>query len=367
MELNLSVPINSVSFGLLGYNILKELHRRRITPNLFPIGGVDLSSFNPAPDFVQWLNHCIQEAPKLYRKDMPEFRLWHIAGSESSHSNRQNLLSFYETNGPTLNEINTLSNQNKVYFTSEYTTNVFKNFGLSNVETLHLGFDNENFRPEPHPFNHEKIVFGIFGKFEKRKHTEKIIKLWARLYGNNPKYALHLHCFNVHYGNPNDPNQCAQINHQLVAQALGGKQYWNINFKNNHFKTLIEYNKFLNVDIVLDASGNENWSLPSFHTTGLGKYLVVNYANGVKEWANEENAILVPPKSQIECYDGAFFHKGAPYNQGFFFDLDEEAFAAGMDKALKMYEKNRVNTAGLKLQNDFTWGKCVDKIIEGLK
>ena len=367
MNLNVTVPLNSVSLGFCGYNILREFYNRGISPNLFPIGQPDLSSFDKCTeDFKFYLQSCANKALKNYSRDYPEFRLWHTQGSETSHSKNQNLLTFLETNKCTDFEVNILNNQAPTFVTSSFTKGVMEAHGIRNVVHCPLGFDSENYGVlnKPHAYNGACTVFGLFGKAEGlRKKTFKTLKLWAAKYGNNPKYRLHLHVYNIFLHQ--DPNQCAELNKQLIAQALEGKQYWNINLINSYLKTSTELNSLYNsVDIVLELGGSENWSLPSFNSTAIGKHLVALNTNGVADWANEENAVLVKPSEQmLEAHDGQFFHRGAGFNQGEFYDYNSDEAVAAMETAVKRYETSKTNTAGLQLQKDFTWEKTVDTIL----
>ena len=57
--------------------------------------------------------------------------------------------------------------------------------------------DDEGIRSLVKKYLNENVVhFGIMGKFEKRKHTEKIIKLWLSKYGNDNNYQLSVCCTN---------------------------------------------------------------------------------------------------------------------------------------------------------------------------
>ena len=67
------------------------------------------------------------------------------------------------------------------------------------------------------------------------------------------------------------------------------------------------YNDFLNSsDVVLGMSGGEGWGLPEFQSACLGKHAVLLNASAYKDWANEENAVLVEPSGNA-MYDGVFF------------------------------------------------------------
>ena len=128
------------------------------------------------------------------------------------------------------------------------------------------------------------------------------------------------------------------------------------------------YNDFLNSsDIVLGMSGSEGWGLPEFHSVAMGKHSVIMNAHGYKSWANKDNSILVEPHSKIEAYDGMFFHKGLPYNQGNIYDFNEEDFINGCELAIKRVENDKVNKEGLKLQEEFTSEKFIENIVSHLK
>ena len=365
MNLNVSCPINSVSFGHVSYNILRELYNRGISPNIMPISGVDLSSFDRCPeDFKLWLQSCINKSLKNYKREYPGFKLWHIQNSEAQYSNNQSLLTFSETDEISEYQQNILANQKSVIVTSSYTKGILENYGLSNVHFTPLGFDSENFRRiEKRPYDNDTIAIGIFGKFEaKRKHTDQAIKAFLRLYGNNKAYRLHLHTFNPFLGQ--NPEQIAENNKNLVLQCYEGKQYWNVNVVNGHLNTLTEYNKMLNsVDLVFDCGGNEGFGLPQFHATAMGKHLVTAYSNAVCDWADEENAVLIQPTAKEECYDSMFFHKGSPWTQGNFFTFEFDNLVAGLERGVERYKSNPINTAGLELQKKFLWKDTVDKII----
>jgi hypothetical protein len=106
----------------------------------------------------------------------------------------------------------------------------------------------------------DKIHFGLMGKFEKRKHTEKIIKTWIKKYGNNYNYQLTC-CIN-------NPFFKKEQMESLINNLLGGTRYGNINFL-PFLPHNSQVNDFINsIDIDLGGmSGAEGWNLPSFNAT----------------------------------------------------------------------------------------------------
>jgi len=361
MSLAFNLPINSVSFGQISTLILRELYNSKVNVGILPIGNVDLSTQSDlTQEFGNWLQQSINSSLETFNRKNKIFKLWHLNGSFESYSNEQVLLSFYELDQPTKVELNTVKNNHKVLFSSKETVEIFKNLGCSNVEYIPLAFDKYNFnRIDKSYFVDDRIVFNLVGKLEKRKHHLKLIKLWAQKFGNNKKYALQCCIFNP-FMKPEDQNA-------LVSQALEGKTYFNINFLPFMGQNKI-YNDFLNSsNIVLGMSGAEGWGLPEFHSVAMGKHAVIMDAHGYKSWANENNSVLVKPNSKIEGYDGMFFNKGGPYNQGNIYDFNEEEFINGCELAIKKVESDKVNKEGLKLQQEFTSEKFIENVISHLK
>ena len=69
----------------------------------------------------------------------------------------------------------------------------------------------------------------------------------------------------------------------------------------------------------------------------------------------------------MEVYDGMFFHKGQPWNQGNIYDFDEEDFLNRCEESIAKFNDQRENKAGLKLQEEFTYEKTTDLILKELE
>lgn len=353
MSLTLNVPINSVSFGQVSSAILRHCYKNNLDVNLFPIGNVDLSSQEEDSEFFGYIKGSIEKATTQHNRSNPVFKLWHLNGGYESFSEKQSLLSFYELDSPTELELNVARN-NQTFFTSKETCKIFKDNGVD-CQYLPLFFDKHNFKQtDKKYFADDRIVFNIVGKFEKRKHHHKMISSWVKKFGNDKKYSLQLSVFNT-FLKPED-------NEALLKNAVGNVQYFNVNALGFMQKNAV-YNDFLNsASIVLGMSGGEGWGLPEFQSVALGKHSVILDASGYKEWANADNSVLVKPCGKIPAYDGMFFKEGANINQGNIYDFNEDEFIAGCEEAVKRYEANPVNQAGLKLQDEFTVEKTFDQI-----
>lgn len=360
MSTPLNLVINPLSFGQVSLGILRELYKREekvllsLTRESF-----DLSSEEENEDFRLWLKTCLERFDLYHSRDNKIFKLWHLNGGMDSLSKEQVLLSFYELDAPTQAEINVVKNNAKTLFSSQETVDIFKDAGCENVGFLPLAFDEHNFKESPVKYEDERIVFSLLGKYEKRKNHDKVIKAWLKRFGNDKKYALHCALWN--------PFLSVEDNNSAIAKLLDGQNYYNVVFS-GFLKKNKAYNEFLNsAHVVLGMSGGEGWGLPEFQSVALGKHAVILNCSGYKGWADASNSVLVSPSGKRNLFDDPFFHKGALWNQGESCDFNEHSFIASCEEVIKRVEDNRVNEAGKKLKEKFTYSKMVDRILKELK
>jgi glycosyltransferase involved in cell wall biosynthesis len=363
MNILFEAPLNQVSFGNVTYNILKVLFKKvqqdpSFKVSYFPIGNVELSAFDKMPkDFALWVKSLVDNRFSNLSKDAVTLKLWHINGAEKRVTSRQALLTFYELDQPTVAEKAIVGLQDLALFSSSYAANSFAELGCKNVHSIPMGFD-PDFGPTGKKYLEGKINFLIMGKFEKRKHTDKIIRMWAKYYGNNPKYQLT--CCIINPFLPKDFTQKMLASYRQMAGNINILPF---------VATNSEVNDIINsADIDLSGlSGAEGWGLPAFNATCLGKWSIVLNATSHKDWATKENALLVEPSAKIEAYDGVFFKKGSEFNQGFIHDFNEDHAIAAIEKAIFFTENKIVNQEGIKLGQKFTYENTVEKICDTLR
>lgn len=361
--LNLEMPFNNLSFGNCAFGISYELFKLGVDCCIFPVGQPDMSAFDKAPqEYLKWLEAGMKKSISTFNRKNPGLKLWHVGGSQNRISDNQFLLTFHETDTLTKEEVNILNNQTGVFVASEYNKNVFEKSGVHNVTTVGLGFDYLHFHKiEKRLVPNDVISFGLLGKAENRKRTAKVLNTWAKLYGDNPRYFLQLGIFNNFFGNDDRTRQEQNLN--FIAQALEGKKYHNINIM-PYVKTNSEYNRILNaIDIIIDGSGAEAWSLPSFSCGALGKHGVLHDCAGASTWSKQSGFELIESCGKIPVYDGMFFHEGQPFNQGNIFDFSEDDLVSALERAEGKYINNPVNKEGLNLSKEFSWEKTTKTIL----
>jgi len=363
MKVIFEAPLNKISFGNVSYNFLKEFYKisqkdSSFSFGFFPISNPDFEAFDKASDdFKKWIKSSVDNRFKMLSKDAVSLKLWHLNGAEKRICPKQALYSFYELDQPTVAEKATVAFQDACIFSSSYAARNFAAQISSKVYSAPLGFDSDFFITDK-KYLDGKIHFLLMGKYEKRKHTDKIIKMWIKRFGNNNKYLLTCCVTNPFF----NPSLMEKIIYGYKSMAS------NINFL-PYLQTNSEVNDVLNsIDIDLSGlSGAEGWGLPSFNAICLGKWSVVLNATSHKDWATRDNSILVEPSDKIEAYDNTFFQKGSDFNQGNIFDFDESEAMQAIEKAVAFAENKTINTAGIETGQKFTYEKSVSQIVSILQ
>jgi hypothetical protein len=355
------LPLNSLSYGNVSLNILREAFRIRNSLNvsIFPIAGkIDIESFDKLDEeFKDWIIEKFNKRfdSENFSKESKTIKIWHLNGSEMRvGTGNQILYTFHETSEPTDLEVTLCSLQDKVVFSSKYSCDKFKDKGLDNIFHIPPGFD-PDLTETNRAYLPNKIHFGLMGKWEHRKNTAQILKCWAKKYGNNFDYQLTC-CVNNPFIKTQDLNN-------IISNTLEGKRYGNINFL-PYLKTNSEVNDLLNsLDIDLTGlSGAEGWNLPSFNATALGKWSIVMNHTAHKDWATEKNCILVEPDNEVDITDGMFFKKGSDFNQGIKYTVSDEKIIEKME--LSESYSNNINKEGKKLKSKFSYKKTFKEILK---
>lgn len=347
-------PLNSLSIGNVTYNFAKELFNREILNGYFCVGNnFDFSAFSPGAKFKKALEEKFDSSLSNLNANDSVLKCWHISGSEKALTNKQYLYTFYEVDSPTPEEIAIVKRQKHVFFSSQEACDVFKQSGCGNVSYVPLGFDEElkngrNATLKP-------IHFGLIGKFEARKNTKRIIKLWLDKYGNNNNYLLT--CL------VNNPFYDEKTYESVIRDTLGEKNWTNINLLPRMPKNSDVASVHQAIDIDLSGLSNgEGWNLPAFNSTCLGKWAVVTNCSGHKGWATKSNCILVDVEGKVPCYDNIFFREGNKYNQGSYYRVSDDAIIDGIERAVKLAKQP--NVSGQETAKKFTYQNSMNKILD---
>ncbi len=360
-------PLNQLSMGSVGINILLSLFKKKIDVLYLPIGNADISNYSISDEFKAWLQQSANRFLKEFNRKIPCCRNWHLAGSHAWTSDKRLLLTYHETDSATEEELNTVKNINKVLFCGNYSEGIFKDVGSQNVGSFNLGFDDGSFKKlDKKYFTDGRIQWLISGKVEARKKQLQTLSIWVKKYGKKQgesyKSGEQMHFLNLVITNP---FYDIKVQEQQIAQALGNERYVNIQFF--PFLQRESFNDMLNsTDIDLTGlSGGESFNLIPFTSSCLGKWSIVLNCTGQKVWATPKNCILIQPSGKSSVVDNIHFHQNSPFNRGNFYSYSEQDVIDAMDKAVKLAKTP--NIEGEKLKETFTYDKTVDHILAELE
>lgn len=363
MNLNILAAYNSLSLGQISYGITNSLFKRGLSPNIFPIhGNADIGAFDKNSDFFNpKFQESVNNRFKNYNPDCPSLAIWHINGSELKLSNKNYLLTFHETDAITHEERNILNSFEKIFVTSNYSKTVFEDGGVTKpVIFTPIGVEDSQYYKLNKKYLDESIcVFSIIGKLEKRKRHKEAINGWIKKFGGNPKFRLHLFTHNR--------NLSPEQNNQLYADIFQGqKPPWNVVIFPPQDLNSQMNDAYNATSVVIDVSGGEALSLPSLNCVALGKYALIHNCTAMKDWANNDNSVLIESTGMEPVYDGIFFHPNQPFNQGNFFTFNEQDYLDGLEKVYQRWLKNPINESGLKLKEKYSFDSGVEIILNNI-
>jgi glycosyltransferase involved in cell wall biosynthesis len=356
MRVNINCPVNPVSFGNVSFNLISELLNKNIDLSYFPIGNVNLNSFDLTEKQKDFFSSEFINLNNYSRHNV-SIKLWHISGLLENFSDKRVAITFHETSKLTEYEKVVLENQDAVIVTSSYTKDVFEEAGLKNVFYIPLGFDSQHFSEILVP-KIDATTFGVFGKMESRKNTLRIIKNWCEIFGGNKKYRLNC-CISNPFLKP-------EVQKQMILSEIKDIP-WNVNFINYQEK-LKDYSLILNsIDIDLTAmSSCEGFNLPAFQSLCLGKISVMLNAHVHKDYKNE-SCVLVEPTGFRKAVDNIFFKEGEKINQGEWFDFSDTDLKAAMLEAVNLHKnktQDELRANGEKLRSNFTYEKFASSVLD---
>ncbi len=364
-RLNLHATCSSLSLGQVGFNLLRELYKRKVQVCFFP-RQLDLSAFKVDQAFGQWIERAVNTRYTKLDRKVPTLACWHIQDSEKRLSDRQVLVSFHETDAPTDAEINIVNQQDHTFFTSSWTVENFKTFGAQNVSFVPLGLD-EDFVPAGRRLIADDLTHWVIcGKHESlRKMTDLKVQAWIKRYGGKREHRLTLCVHNPFYQKRQRPD--GQIE-GFDMNDIYGRLFANGKPANVQILPPLKTNAemlqlYQSADIDLSGfSRSEGWNVPAHTVTALGKWSIVSNCSAHKDWATAENSILIEPTGAVPANDSMFFRPGEPFSQGNLFDFAPEAFDLALERAEKLAKTP--NPAGEALRSQHTYSKMLDAILE---
>jgi len=367
MKLNLIAPVNTLGYGVVGYNILKELSKQKIDVSWWPIGMVE----SPVDQGNEFLQQAINNQG-TYSNKSTSIKVWHQFDLAQTVGKGLHCgFPIFELNALRKNEINHLSQQDIIFTPTMYHSDILLLYEKikknSAVCLTPLGVDTDVFKPsdEIKP-DHNWTTFLNCGKWEVRKGHDILVQAFNKAFSPRDRTRLWMLT--------NNPFLHPSLNKGVDGNAEWERLYGNSNLGAHiSFLPRLKYHEYVaklmqEVDCGVFPSRAEGWNLEALEMMACGKEVILTNYSGHTEFANQHNAHLLEVTATEEAYDGKWFFG---HKQGFgnWAALDSTVVDQ-LVEAMRQVHKNKqeegqiINKAGIATANIYTWTNTVNMILK---
>ena len=358
MQINLTAPINTLSYGYASLNILKELSKSHQV-SLFPIphkGAIEVTTQEDLKVVQQALNNS-----QFYNKNAPSIRLWHQFDLAQHAGTPRIGFPIFELDKFNKLEFHHLSSQDKIFVCSEWAKKVIRENLAENIPTavVPLGVDSSVFSYNKREKNRNMVVLNV-GKIEVRKGVDFILDAFNAAFVEKDKVELWMAWANPFLS----PEETASWEKLYLESNMGraGK----IKFL-PRFSTQQELVGVMQAaDVGFFPSRAEGWNLPALEMLACGKHIIATDYSAHTEFLSSENARLISIDSLEPAYDGRWF-----FGQGNWAKLGESQLEQAVSHLRHLYScfsssSELINMKGLETASHFSWANSASSLVSHL-
>jgi glycosyltransferase involved in cell wall biosynthesis len=361
-KINLNVPINSLGYGVVGYNIWKHL-RDEVDTTLWCIPNesqiippVDIGS----TDVPQKISDDINKQ-NIFYAESPCLKIWHE--NQLAHRIGKGPMfswPFFEVSKFDERRKSNLESSDHIIVSSDWAKKVcLENlyFGEHRIHVVPCGVDREIFHEaDNNNFKTNSCVFFNCGKWEIRKGHDILHQAFKDAFSEKDNVELWMMTENPF------------LREQEVKS-------WQKLYKHPKIKMInrVQYQHQL-VEIIKQTycgvfpSRAEGWNLEALEMMACGKEVIITNYSAHTQFCNEDNSRLINISEEEPIYDGKWFVG----ENGMWASLEGDAYDQLVNHLRQVYEQwktNRSNNVnGIQTSKQFSWNYSIeqlDKIIFG--
>lgn len=347
--INLQSPINSLGYGVAGYNILKELFSRDGSVALYPIGQPETEE-----DFIVRAMNNITNL-RLHR---PHVKIWHQHDLfQRVGSGKHFGFPIFELTQFDQREKISLAHCDEMMVCSKWAAEIMENQTGIKSSVVPLGVDTETFSPS-RINNSSKTIFFNCGKWEKRKGHDIIVECFNNAFLPSDDVELWMMCTNPFIGDNNKTWQ------NLYKDSPLGDKIRIIPRQEHHSDVARLMNM---VDCGVFPARAEGWNLELLEMMACGKHVITTNYSAHTEFCNDKNARLIQIDNLETAFDGVFFDG----KKGMWAELAQNQKDATIEYMRDIHKQKQsgslgINHNGIDTANSFSWKNTVDKMMEAI-
>ena len=353
--INLITPINSLGYGVAGFNILKSLYEKDPTVALYPIAP-------PEPEYELPIVQAAIANRNNAILDRPCVKIWHQHDLYNRIGKGLYVgFPIFELTEFSEEEIASLHHCDKIFVCSEWAKGVIVNntkFDDNDVHVVPLGVDLDIFQPRASSGRPTTVFFNC-GKWEKRKGHDVLLDCFNSAFSINDDVELWMMCDNPFIGEQNHGWQ------KLYKTSPLGAKIRMIPRQQSHKDV---YNIMAQTDCGVFPSRGEGWNLELLEMMACGKHVIATNYSAHTQFCSDDNCRLVGIDNLETAYDGVFF-SGKIGLWAEVSDIQKEQIVSYMREVHETKQQNGlpVNYSGISTAEKFSWANSVQEVIDGIQ
>lgn len=349
-KLNLSAPINSLGYGVVGLNLLKYLSKS-IDIALALIGGVEVNQEDS--NLVQ---NAIDKATTFEGfNGAPCLRVWHeFALAERVGNGPTFAFPFFEINKFDQRRISHLNSVDNIIVASKWAEKILHdNLQSATTHVVPLGVDSSIFTHGPHKIT-DKCVFFNCGKWEKRKGHDVLLEMFKEAFPDKQDVELWMMC-----SNPFLPQKTRSEWERYYKSDPRVRLFDRVQTQEEVAKVMASTN------CGIFPSRAEGWNLELLEMMSMGKHIIATDYSAHTEFCNNKNCDLIEITNLEKAKDGIFFDGSV----GEWASLDERAIKQGVVQMKSFYsqwksDRSIINEEGIKTGKELSWTSTANLLEE---
>lgn len=365
-NINLSCPINELSYGIVSRNILKSMVKLGVNVALWPV-----SDRLEAPPDEHEMIRAARDNAKKYDEYANSIRIWHQFDL-AQHVGRGLKIGFpiFELTEFNIGELIHLRAMDRIAVCSQWAADVIDyNLKLKNARVVPLGVDdkifNEHVKPMELGLSPDTTVFMNVGKWEVRKGHGELILAFNQAFTMQDNVALILHCKNI-FSTEQEENEWVEF---AKNKPMGERTH----IINDRLPTQQSTASLMAAaDCGVFPSRAEGWNLPLAEMMRMGKHCIATGYSAHTEFADSTNCSLIEVNELEPADDGKWFHSINPEwdnHPGQWAMIGKPQMEQLIEYMRAIHKAKQegmlgVNKFGIERMREFTWERSAKALLD---
>jgi glycosyltransferase involved in cell wall biosynthesis len=355
VKINLNTPINTLGYGVVGYNIWRSL-REISDVTFYPIGNQNIQFPSQSADVEKFRED--HDKALNFQHTSPTLKIFHENKLEERIGKGKFVAwPFFEVSKFNSLRKSHVESVDHLIVSSEWAKNIVidqTNLMAQDISVIECGVDRNIFNEQSASVNTDSCVFFNCGKWEIRKGHDILHKAFKDAFQNNESVELWM---------MNQNPFLNQDQHSLFSQPYE-------NDDRIRFVPRVQYHEELagimnNVFCGVFPARAEGWNLEALELFSCGKNVVITDYSAHTQFCNKDNSFLINIESEEPMYDGHWFTG----DNGVWASLDGSAYDSIVENlrdVYKLWKENpaHVNHAGIETAKTLSWEEAANKILQ---